>query len=61
MKLSVANIVNVLNHKYDASLQYADVYHITESLKNGVDASKTNNYPKTEFHKLLRKLEELRL
>lgn len=38
MKLSVANIVNVLNHKYDANLQYADVYHITENLKNGGDA-----------------------
>jgi len=53
MKLSVANIVNVLNHKYDACLQYADVYHITENLKNGTEPSSMNLYPKTEFHKLL--------
>ena len=48
MKLSVANIVNILNHKYDATLWYSDIYQIVENLKRGLEKD-PKKIPRTDF------------
>ena len=56
--LSVANIRNIINHKFNANVRYSDIYGIVKGFQNG--SKNIGEVTKTDFQRLLELLEELR-
>ncbi|CAI2385530.1 unnamed protein product [Moneuplotes crassus] len=56
--IPVANIRNILNTKFNATLRYSDIYGIVKGFQNG--SKNIGDKLKTDFQRLLELLEELR-
>lgn len=57
-KAPVGVIRNIINNKFNATLEYSDIYPLVKGFQNG--SKNIGQKPKTDFERLLELLEELR-